>query len=157
MTAIEKLKRLADLLEADRSTWPADGDAGPPALVMSTWFKRNHEARGGCGTACCALGLACLDPVFQRLGLRLGMSHTPQFDHPTMGTGYGYWAGEQFFGLDDPALDRAVGVPAACPDVTNWLFNSMDYPPKPGPLDVARRVRAVIAAMEAQCQTTTRA
>jgi len=56
-----------------------------------------HLRAWNCGTTACAVGHACLNPVFQKQGLRFGLRHgNPIYDE------YDSWyAVERFFGLSE--------------------------------------------------------
>jgi hypothetical protein len=153
----ERLEHLIDvLLEVDRKergfsleTW-----AGNINSVMDCSLV--HAEPNTCGTACCALGYAALDPQFRREGLKLFVRaqgrgwHVGQLldrTHSTMPKtvdisfvdfhGYQhFYAAAVFFGIEE--------------ETAKWLFHPSRYDHnRVKPIDVRRRVRYVLANGEA--------
>ena len=61
-----------------------------------------------CLTASCAMGHACMDPVFQQQGLRLDLVYRAV--EPFYHGEHGYLAAALFFGLDLPDAKRLFGT-----------------------------------------------
>jgi hypothetical protein len=79
-----------------------------------------------CGTAACAAGYLSLLPAFQEQGLRARNTGDPAFDDET-----GFVALERFFDV----------TPAVAED---WFFSFAYLGLRPGPKDVAARMRAYL-------------
>lgn len=148
MTPIEKLTRLADLLEADPDTWPPAPTAKRPGFHLD-WFYTPMSGHP-CGAVCCAIGLACLDPVLRSQGLEL-RGLVVFLNDPEDGWLAGFAAAERFFGLD--ALPGFDGEDRHY-EVVDWLFQPSAYPPeqRTDPKAVAARVREVIADLRRQAE-----
>ncbi len=79
---IERLQHLITILQ----------NVKPETFDLSTWH---------CGTVACAVGHACLDPVFLRQGLSLtAVRGSHSLKRPNYGPMAGWEAVELFFGLD---------------------------------------------------------
>jgi hypothetical protein len=129
----ERLEKLACLLDQYQ---PAPG---APAFDLGTWGEY-EERRGGflwlrkneCGTAACAVGLACFSKEFAAEGLRYRRVHG--LINPVFGMASGWDAAKAFFGLTEKQADR--------------LFASGSYPISSGPdaaTAVAKRIRTMTA------------
>lgn len=126
----QRLLKLADLLEAD-----AENEKGIK-FDLSDWVDTAEGRRPGidCGTAACAVGLACLSPDFQAEGLSLDCTM------PTYEGLYGWTAVARFFEVDHGEADH--------------LFSSYRYKPEEskgaiGERAVAQRIRAFVAGTAA--------
>jgi len=155
---IERLTRLAEVLEGqklaasvsfDLSTW-LDADAGtdPDHVFLSPVTAERVSAGTGtdnyavvdaavlsCGTVACAVGHAALIPEFQALGLKLVRDVTPEPSAfgamPFFDGKVGWAAVHAFFDIDQ--------------DWADYLFMRTHYEGSPSPLQVAVRIREVIA------------
>lgn len=118
----ERLLRLADLLE--------NLPQGKPYFNMAWWYR--------CGTSACAAGQACLDPWFNRRGLKLDVKDIPHEISPPVYKGHSGWAAvHAFFDLNKGQARR--------------LFDQHWYPGfRPSRQAVAKRIREFVANKEAQ-------
>lgn len=83
----ERLQQMVTMLRE----LPVDGMIG---FDLGNWYDSEHP----CGTAACAVGHACLNPVFIRQGLTLDRGIL--FESPKFGDAHGWDAVEAFFGLE---------------------------------------------------------
>lgn len=150
---VERLTHLRDLLRADAANpqgvrfdlgvWASPRAGDPSYRLASDPIYITHELRDvevvnaptmSCDTFACALGLACLDPVFQAQGLRFTVSPRGNGQSawmiPTFGTDDTFAAGAAFFDIDI--------------DDSEYLFDPSCYDGTPkeaeGELFVAQRV-----------------
>lgn len=129
----KRLLKLADLLEAD-----AKNKKGIK-FSLHGWGEADDAKKIAvdCGTQACAVGLACLSPVFNRSGLVCAPA--PLKDgaiEPKFGRRYGWHAVKAFFDL---GFDEA-----------KFLFSSFEYPSgltekAKGERYVAKRIRNFVA------------
>ena len=84
MPDIERLKHLSDILK----------NVKPKNFDLSNWH---------CGTTACAVGHACMDPVFNKQGLRFLKSYPYT---PTYKGIYSWGAVEEFFGLSEEQAEH---------------------------------------------------
>lgn len=63
---------------------------------LQNWYRVNT-----CGTTACAGGYAAMDPTFNKQGLSLH----PHYDSPRYGGHDGFWALEDFFGLNEEEVN----------------------------------------------------
>lgn len=121
MVNVDRLKLLADRLESHP----------PEQFDIRYWH---------CGTACCAVGLACTIPEFREAGLEL-IGDGKNEDYAPSFRGMNPWLSVQaFFGLDARQ--------------SQWLFDRAVYgiseDRKVEPEDVAFRIRCLIADQRAK-------
>ena len=83
----ERLQQMVTMLRE----LPVDGMIG---FDLANWYDADHP----CGTAACAVGHACLNPVFNAQGLTLDRGIL--FESPKFGDSHGWDAVEVFFGLE---------------------------------------------------------
>lgn len=127
----ERLQRLIHILETAHETKQVD------FFDLTCWYVPYHEADPKipsenlftghtCGTAACALGLACMDPEFKAQGLKMILG--PQYFHHQS-----YLAGAAFFDIDY--------------EDSKYLFRTNAYPDPylVTPTMVADRVKELIA------------
>lgn len=134
MTPRERLTRLAEILEARPAVDP----------------HFNIEIYS-CGSSACALGWGARDPVLNAEGLILrGLSRNATYPPGDTTAAVVRVSNdrsfEEFFGLNRHGPVRE-GDPLGN-DYTNevwWLFHPPTYSPKPGPHDVARRIRQILS------------
>lgn len=148
MTPPERLIELAALLEADPADWPQGPDETEPRFDLRSWYS----CAAGCGTVCCAAGLAGLHPPFQAEGFGLkrtrlsGMSE-PVFRPAGDSTELTDWdAVAAFFGL---SYDNGLEAPARRFDGSpvarafyDWCYAPAD---RTNPKAVAARLRRLAA------------
>jgi hypothetical protein len=111
----ERLERLAALLETYR-------DRNAPRFDLQSWGASKSSARGflrlradSCGTAACAVGLACSSGVFAKDGL----SHVTDANGaitPIYRDFEGWTAVKAFFNLDQPQAAQLFA--AHCYEIT---------------------------------------
>lgn len=117
MTGDERLVFLADALDADADnkkgikfdlgSWMRD--SGGPGRSFLTQDSR--ERKLDCGTAACAVGLACLLPEFQAEGLSASWNKGYSAIIPEYGSARGYMAAALFFGI---SVHQAEQLFAGC-------------------------------------------
>lgn len=158
-----RLIRLAEELEKETPTPPSVG------FNMAYWFDKtpNSEVFPGCGTTCCAFGLACLIPEFRAEGLvidkyrrpclvpkdevanwvngetRLPTSVEMEDNEDNTHRYANFNAAAVFFGLSSRQAYMLFD-PAAYEDEYPDMTDGEDAPPI-RPADVARRIRAMVA------------
>lgn len=127
---IQYLEMLAARLEQ------INPNTDPIIFDIETWF---YQEDPGCGTAACAIGIACMMPEFQALGLSLQDDVTcPQFRYPHYNGSSGWLGVVGFFDFVG-AKERSI---------SNYLFDPSGYDPHEPPTAamVAARIRDEVAA-----------
>jgi hypothetical protein len=145
---IERLQRMADLLERDAanpkgvkfdlSTWAAPGG-------KVSWEKKPREVKVDCGTSACALGLAAISGEFKKEGLAYeftgdfteGFTLLPVITDKLGSIKDGFRAGATLFEITDAD--------------SHYLFDPDQYDTIPmgeeGERFVAARIRRLIAGV----------
>lgn len=120
MLQVRRLQKLVDLLRTTKSK-----EFNLDSWISDLWFK--------CGTTCCAVGTACLNPWFQKRGLVL------KAQVPTYGFRTGFSAASEFFGLSRLECD--------------YLFSPSAYPKSKltSPKFVAGRIEKLILKRRQGC------
>lgn len=115
----ERLLRLAEHLETVVALQPATFD-------MASWQDRNE-----CGATCCAFAHACSIPEFREAGLHMAIFPEDEDPIPWFGNAAGFDAAASFFEIDEIQARH--------------LFADESYPDVVTPIDVAARIRELVA------------